>query len=54
LKNGEEIIEVMDELLEHATEFHKNLFGPYTGLNYQIICKSWSNDEKLRDEKMRS
>lgn len=51
MKNGEEIIEEIDELLEHATEFYKNLIGPYTRLNYQIICRSWSTDEKLRDEK---
>ncbi|WVZ60404.1 hypothetical protein U9M48_010431 [Paspalum notatum var. saurae] len=46
--NGQKI--VGDEaLLQHATQFYKELFGPGQGNIFQIDEDLWSNEEKLND-----
>jgi hypothetical protein len=50
MKDGDNVIQGTADMLNHATAFYKNLFGPATdsgiGLNSQI----WSDDEKISAE----
>jgi mannosylglycoprotein endo-beta-mannosidase len=50
LKNGDVIIEGTKDLLEHATSYYKELFGPAPRNLVPIGDDLWTPDEKLNDE----
>jgi hypothetical protein len=49
LKNGESVIQGDKELLNHATQFYKNLFGPAEDRGVRLNAEIWENAEKLDD-----
>ena len=50
LNVGDTIIEGTDNLLAHATDFYKNLFGPAPGNLFKMEQDSWGVEEKLSEE----
>lgn len=50
LNNGDEVIQGTEELLNHATEYYKNLFGPPDGFTCRLRSNVWAAAEKLSDE----
>ena len=50
LKSGVVEIEGTDDLISHATEFYKNLFGPAPGNLFHMDPESWGEAEKLTKE----
>ena len=49
LMDGENIIEGDEDLLNHATEYYKNLFGPVPGNSLPIDPNLWEPNEKVTD-----
>jgi hypothetical protein len=49
LQNGDEIIQGTPDLLNHATAFYKNLFGPQLSCYTRLRDKVWDENEKLSD-----
>jgi len=49
LKDGEEIVEGDSNLLAHATEFYKNLFGLEQNHAFSLDPDLWDSDELLAD-----
>lgn len=49
LKMGGEVIEGNENLIAHATEFYKELFGPGHGNIFHLDPETWSQEEKLSD-----
>jgi hypothetical protein len=50
LKNGSEFIQGTPALLEHATNFYKNLFGPAIDAGVRLRDDIWDREEKLEEE----
>lgn len=46
LKNEDEIIEGDDKLLQHATDYYKNLFGPTEVNLFHLDATVWPQEEK--------
>jgi hypothetical protein len=49
LKNGSENIHGTPALLEHATSFYNDLFGPATDAGVRLRDDIWDREEKLED-----
>jgi hypothetical protein len=49
LQNGDELIQGTPDLLNHATAFYKNLFGPQLSCCTRLRDEIWSDEEKLSD-----
>jgi len=49
LMDGENIIEGDEDLLNHATEYYRNLFGPVPESSLPIDPNLWEPDEKVTD-----
>jgi hypothetical protein len=49
LKDGDNIIQGTPDLLEHATAFYKNLFGPANDSGIRLADETWSLEEKIDD-----
>jgi hypothetical protein len=49
LQNGDELIEGTPDLINHATAFYKNLFGPQLSCCTRLRDEIWSDEEKLSD-----
>ena len=49
LENGDKNIEGDAELLAHATEFYKNLFGPELGNTFPLDLALWDDGEKVSE-----
>jgi hypothetical protein len=49
LKNGETLIQGDEELLQHATDFYRDLFGPEEDRGVRLDESVWHTDEKLND-----
>lgn len=49
-KHGDDVIEDTDNILQHATEFYKNLSGPTPGNTFSISSSMWPTEEILNDE----
>ena len=49
LENDGEIIEGDENLLNHATEYYTNLFGPEMGHNIHIDQSLWNELEQVSD-----
>jgi hypothetical protein len=49
LKNGDSVIQGDDDLLNHATQLYKNLFGPAEDRGVRLNVDIWNNAEKLDD-----
>ncbi|XP_073360628.1 uncharacterized protein [Aegilops tauschii subsp. strangulata] len=47
---GDTVIEGTNDLLRHATDFYKELFGPAPGNIFHLDPDTWGQDEKLTDE----
>jgi hypothetical protein len=47
LKHNDILIEGTDNLLKHATDYYKNLFGPGEGNKMSLDPNIWSIDERL-------
>jgi hypothetical protein len=43
------VIQGDEELLQHATEFYKNIFGPVEYRGVRLSDDVWNNDERLDD-----
>lgn len=39
-----------ENLISHATEYYKTLFGPAPGNQFHMNLDIWNGDEKLNDE----
>jgi hypothetical protein len=50
LKKDDINIQGTSDLLDHATEYYKALFGPGEGNNMALDANIWSVGEKLNDE----
>jgi hypothetical protein len=50
LKDGDVNIEGTDNLVNHATSFYKNLFGPTPGNLIDIDENMWDDSERLSEE----
>ena len=50
LKASEVEIEGTDNLITHATEFYKDLFGPAQGNQFHLDPDAWSEDERLSED----
>lgn len=50
LKAGDVKIEGTNNLIAHATEFYKNLFGPAPGNEFHMDPDTWTTNEKLDEE----
>ena len=50
LQNGEILIEGIENLIQHATEYYKELFGPAPGNMFQLDPNLWSLEEKISEE----
>lgn len=48
--DGEVIIEGTQNLLDHATAYYKNLFGPASGNLFHLAPDTWMDEEKLTEE----
>ena len=48
-KDGDEIIEGTPNLLKHATDFYKNLFGPESGNPFPLAEDLWDRDELVSE-----
>jgi hypothetical protein len=49
LKDGEVNIEGTENLLKHAMDFYKNLFGPAPGNLMRLDDSLWGRNETLSD-----
>jgi hypothetical protein len=49
LKDGENIIQGTPDLLNHATAFYKDLFGPAIDSGIRLDNNIWSREEKMDD-----
>jgi hypothetical protein len=49
LKHGDSVIQGDEDLLQHATDFYKNLFGPVENRGVRLSEDVWNNEEKLDD-----
>jgi hypothetical protein len=49
LKDGETVIQGTPDLLDHATAFYKELFGPATDSGIRLDSNIWSPEEKIDD-----
>jgi hypothetical protein len=49
LKNGSDTIQGTPALLEHATSFYRELFGPLTDAGVRLRDDIWDREEKLED-----
>jgi hypothetical protein len=49
-KHNDILIEGTDNLLKHATDYYKNLFGPGEGNKMSLDPNIWSIDERLSVE----
>ncbi|KAK1697578.1 hypothetical protein QYE76_014275 [Lolium multiflorum] len=49
LKKGDTVVQGNAALLEHATAFYKDLFGPVIDSGIRLSDDVWSDDEKLND-----
>jgi hypothetical protein len=49
LKDGDKIIQGTPDLLDHATAFYKNLFGPAIDYGIRLANDTWSAEEKMDD-----
>jgi hypothetical protein len=47
LKDGENTIQGTPALMEHATEFYKQLFGPVADSGVRLNDSIWDESEKL-------
>jgi hypothetical protein len=47
LKHGDSVIQGDEDLLQHATDFYRNLFSPVEDRGVRLNENVWSNDEKL-------
>ena len=50
LKNDNGIIEGDENLIKHATDYYKMLFGPAPGNAFPLDPNMWENDEKVTEE----
>ena len=50
LKNGEDMVEGTKDLLDLATNYYKDLFGPAPGNLFEISPGLWSPEERLNEE----
>lgn len=50
LQHGENTIEGEKEILVHATNYYKDLFGPSDSPKMKMDPQSWGEDEKLSQE----
>ena len=53
LKAGKVEIEGTDNLITHATDFYKELFGPAQGNHFHLDPNTWSESEKLSEDDSR-
>jgi hypothetical protein len=49
LKNGESLVQGDEDLLQRATDFYRNLFGPAKDRGVRLDENVWNTDEKLND-----
>uniref|UniRef100_A0A8I6WDK1 Reverse transcriptase domain-containing protein n=1 Tax=Hordeum vulgare subsp. vulgare TaxID=112509 RepID=A0A8I6WDK1_HORVV len=49
LKMGGEVIEGNENLIAHASEFYKELFGPGQGNIFHLDPKTWSQEEEMSE-----
>lgn len=49
LKIGDTLIEGNDDLIAHATEFYKELFGPAPSNMFHLDPDTWSEEERLSE-----
>jgi hypothetical protein len=49
LKHGDSVVQGDEDLLSHATEFYKNLFGPVEDRGVRLSADVWSSEERLND-----
>jgi hypothetical protein len=47
LKHGDSVVQGDEDLLNHATEFYKNLFGPVEDRGVRLSGDVWSSEEKI-------
>jgi protocatechuate 3,4-dioxygenase beta subunit len=50
MKDGDNVIQGTSDLLNHATAFYKNLFGPATDSGIRLNSHIWFDDEKVSAE----
>ena len=50
LADGEDRIEGDSNLINHATNFYKNLFGPAPGNTFLLNEELWGHNEKVSDD----
>jgi hypothetical protein len=50
MKDGDNVVEGTTDLLNHATAFYKNLFGPATDSGIRLNSHIWFADEKISEE----
>jgi hypothetical protein len=51
LKNGDEVIQGDTDLLKHATNFYKNLFGPASDVGVRLDADIWSDADQMEQDK---
>jgi hypothetical protein len=49
LQDGEQNISGDENLIRHATEYYKNLFGPRSGNSMDLDPELWPNDQKVSE-----
>ena len=50
LQEGDVVVEGTENLIKHATEYYKKLFGPAPGNMFRLDPDLWSPEEKLNEE----
>jgi hypothetical protein len=50
LDNNGVLVEGTKELLAHATDYYKNLFGPAPGNLFKLSPSLWSEEEMLNEQ----
>ena len=50
MEDGTRIIEGDEDLLNHATTYYKNLFGPEIGNVFPLDPSLWNDEEKVNEE----
>ena len=48
-KKGDEVVEGDSNLLAHATEYYKTLFGPEQGYSFPLDPDLWDENELVRE-----
>jgi hypothetical protein len=48
LKHGDSVIQGDEELLTHATDFYRNLFGHVEDSGVRLSGDIWSTEEKIK------